>query len=183
MFLMGMWVKCRPLVAGSSLWMCAIISFPKKSGDWQLGSGGFTARCGERRSFFLNSWETNVLGGSVSCVPLSLASFLQPHCVVGSEPQPLIPEGGQFDAGICETAAKWCRDLTGGSAGAHRLNAALFRSLPERWPQKHYFTRRPPTQNRTNPAVFSGYLSLKEKIKTYVEKNLLQHAARSQQGK
>lgn len=44
--------------------------------------------------FFLNSSETNVLGGSVSCVALSLASFLQPPCVVGSEHQPQIPEGG-----------------------------------------------------------------------------------------
>lgn len=182
-----MWVKCRPLVAGSSLWKCVIISCPKKKGwglvidSWVLV--GLAPDVVKVAHFFLNSWETNVLGGSASCVPLSLARFLQPRCVVGSEHQPQIPEGGQFGAGICETAAKWCRDLTGGSAGAHRLNAALFRSLPERWPQKHYFTQRPPTQNRTNPAVFTCYLSLKEKIKTYAKKNLLQHAARSQRGK
>lgn len=82
-------------------------------------------------------------------------------CRVGSEHQQQIL-GGLFGGGISETAAGPCCDVTGGSAGAERLNSALFTALPQGDP-KSIISRsaRPPRTAGTEPiAQFLPVISL-----------------------
>lgn len=81
-------------------------------------------------------------------------------CRVGSEHQQQILGGrGGVGGGICETAVGPWRDVTGGSAGAQRLNSALSASLPQGDPESIISrSARPP---RTEPiAQFLPAISL-----------------------
>lgn len=117
----------------------------------------------------------NALGGAASCAAVIhsaswpvcgpnswLASFPAASlCRAGSEHQHQIL-GGLFGAGICETAAGPCRDVTGGSAGAQWLNSALFASLPQGDPKSIIsHSARPPRTARREPiAQFLPVISL-----------------------